>query len=182
MFSKKKHGNIESANVNISKSKARHVAPTASLPTAVFSWTRAASCRTAECPPVHQRLRGPRPVTGPVKGWNWRHNYNVAFCIKTSNKQTLSTFLEKLHSFPAQSTGELAHPTVPKGNTHPALPSPKPRLNLDYLKWHWDHGIRWICKHQVILTQFPWNFMDKMSHPKLDYPKYSSIAGNWGWL
>lgn len=105
---------------------------------------------------------GIRPVTGPLKAL--KGCYNVAFCIKTSNKQTLSTFLEKLHSFPAQSTRELAHPTQQK---HPpsvtkSQASSKPRLpQVAPGSWH-----------QIELYAVPFKLHGKMSHLKLDYPKY----------
>ena len=103
-----------------------------------------------------------------------------AYCIKNSNKQTLSTFLEQLHSFPSQTTTELANHTQQKllEKLHPkafrtkSKASSKPRLPQVALGW-WRQIL--ICKYQVILKPMSWNFMGNVSSQvglSQDYPKY----------
>ena len=51
-------------------------------------------------PPNALLSTGLRLVTGPLKGWNWMHNYNMpVYATKNSNKQTLS-FKKTSYSFP----------------------------------------------------------------------------------
>ena len=116
--------------------------------------------RMPSCPPE---------VAGYPAG-HWSLERMLQRCLFASKLRTNKHFLHSLKNFIAspRQVPENLH-ILPNKNTHPALPSPKPRLNLDYLKWHRVHSIR------LNFPQFPSNFMGKCLISSWIIP---SIAGN----